>query len=375
MSRAPEPARKALQASDSVNTETALDFSQRPLVAIWEVTRACDLSCVHCRACAQPLRDLRELTFVEGRRLIDDVAELKAPIFVLTGGDPLKRRDIYDLVSHARQAGLRPALTPSATALLTRPAMEHLKDCGLARLAVSLDGATPEVHDGFRGMRGSWARTLEAVQWAREIRLPVQINTTVTRRNVHQLALLAELLGRSAIVLWSVFFLVPTGRGQISDLLDAEQAEEAFEVLYHLSLQTPFHIKTTEAPHYRRFLLQRQSASGKNAGFARGAVNGMGTGVGDGKGFVFVSHIGEVFPSGFLPVAAGSIRQQPLAEIYRHSALFRALRDADLLKGKCGRCEFRHVCGGSRARAYAVTHDIFAPDPCCAYRPAAEGVV
>ncbi len=373
MSTASHPVHDPLGESESTGKAVpSLDFARRPLVAIWEITQACDLACVHCRACAQPLRDWRELTLVEGRRLIDDVAELNPPIFVLTGGDPLKRSDIYDLVSYAAHVGLRPSLTPSTTPLLTRAALERLKVSGLVRLAVSLDGATADVHDGFRGVRGSWARTLEGVRWAQEVGLPVQINTTVTSRNVSQLAAIAELLDRSGIVLWSVFFLVPTGRGQLSDLLNAEQTEDAFDILYHLSLQTPFHIKTTEAPHYRRFLLQKHSADAKNVGFARGAVNGVGAGVGDGKGFVFISHIGEVFPGGFLPISAGNVRKQPLAEIYRNSPLFQALREPELLHGKCRQCEFRYVCGGSRARAYAVTGDVFASDPCCAYEPAGK---
>ncbi len=349
-----------------------LNFNERPLVVIWEVTQACDLACFHCRASAQPLRDLRELTTVEGKRLIDEVAEMQSPIFVLTGGDPLKRRDIYDLVEHAAHQGVRPSLTPSATPLLTRDALRALKDRGLARLAVSLDGSVPDLHDAFRGVRGSWSRTLEAVAWAREVGLPVQINTTVTARNRHDLQNIATLLSEQDVVLWSVFFLVPTGRGKQEDLISAQQAEEVFETLYQIAQGVRFHIKTTEGQHYRRFLLQKRaanSAAGIDSG-KRGRVPQR-AGVNDGKGFIFISHLGEVFPSGFLPLPVGNVREAALADIYRNSPLLQALRDPDCLKGKCALCEYRNVCGGSRARAFAVSRDPFASDPLCCYEPQA----
>jgi radical SAM protein len=351
------------------------DFNERPLVVIWEVTQACDLQCHHCRACAQPLRDLRELTSVEARRLIDEVAELGAPIFVFTGGDPLKRADIYDLVKYAAARGVHPSLTPSATPLLTRDAILRLKAAGLSRLAVSLDASTAAVHDGFRGVPGSWQRTVQAVRWAEEAGLPLQINTTVTRRNLHDLSAIAALLEQWKVALWSVFFLVPTGRGQIADVVSPEEAEKVFETLYSISKRVRFHIKTTEGQHYRRFVLQ-QLAARSSAG--SDAPTDLPTwrpdsrpGVNDGKGFVFISHVGEVYPSGFLPRSGGNVRQQSLADVYRNSALFQALRDPDCLKGKCGLCEFRNVCGGSRARAYAMTGDLFASDPCCIYDPRA----
>lgn len=354
------------------------DFNERPLVVIWEVTQACDLHCQHCRACAQPLRDLRELTTVEAKRLIDEVAELKAPIFVFTGGDPLKRPDIYNLVEHAAKRGVHPSLTPSATPLLTPEAVGRLKASGLSRLAVSLDASSPAVHDGFRGVPGSWQRTMSVVQWAEDVNLQLQINTTVTRRNMHDLRAIAELLEQRKIALWSVFFLVPTGRGQLADVVTPEEAEEVFATLYEISKRVKFHVKTTEGQHYRRYVLQ-QLAAARNEKLQAAPDSALADlptwrpdsrpGVNDGKGFVFVSHMGEVYPSGFLPMAAGNVRRQPLAEIYRDSAIFQALRDPDCLKGKCGLCEFRNICGGSRARAYAMTGDLFAPDPCCLYQP------
>lgn len=362
--------------------EARLDFNQRPFIVIWETTQACDLACVHCRACAQPLRSALELSTAEAKRLIDEVKALEAPVFVLTGGDPLKRPDIFELVEYASAHGVRISLTPSATPLLTREAIHRLKQCGLARLAVSLDGPSAEIHDAFRRVPGSYDWTLSAVRWAREASLPVQINTTITRHNLQHLDSMIMLLERLDIVLWSVFFLVPTGRGSAIDLISGEEFEQVFEKLYETSRRVSFDIKSTEAQHYRRFLLQRRTEEKRKGhtpslpyGLSANGLDGIGRaprGLNDGKGFVFISHCGEVFPSGFLPLSAGNVRRQSLSEIYRHSPLFVALRDTSNLKGKCGACEFREVCGGSRARAYALTGDPFAEEPCCVWQPKAR---
>jgi radical SAM protein len=359
-----------------------LDFDQRPFIVIWETTQACDLSCVHCRACAQPVRSALELNTVEAKRLIDEVAALEAPVFVLTGGDPLKRPDVFELVQYAHDRGVRISLTPSATPLLTRDAIVRLKECGLARLAISLDGPSAEIHDRFRRVPGSFSWTLNAVRWAREIGLPVQINTTITRHNLEYIDSMIALLETLDIVLWSVFFLVPTGRGSNIDLISAEEFEQVFEKLHQTSQRVKFDIKSTEAQHYRRFLLQRRTEEKRKGNvpsnspmIGTSTPDGIGRaprGINDGKGFVFVSHLGEVFPSGFLPISAGNVRKQSLADLYRNSPLFVGLRDTANLKGKCGECEFREVCGGSRARAYALTGDMFAEEPCCAWEPKAN---
>ena len=235
------------------------DFNERPFIVIWETTQACDLACVHCRACAQPLRSSLELSTDEAKRLINEVAGLEAPVFVLTGGDPLKRPDIFELVEYASSHGVRISLTPSATPLLTQEAIHKLKQCGLARLAISLDGPSAEIHDAFRRVPGSYDWTLRAVRWAREIGLSVQINTTITRHNLQYLDSMIALLEQLDIVLWSVFFLVPTGRGSTIDLISAEEFEQVFEKLYETSRRVKFDIKSTEAQHYRRFLLQRRT--------------------------------------------------------------------------------------------------------------------
>ena len=344
------------------------DFDVRPMIVIWEMTQACDQNCAHCRANAQPKRHPLELSTAEAFHLIDEIAEMRVPLFVLTGGDPLKRPDLMRIVHYACSHGVRTSLTPSTTPLLVRNSIFKLKESGLMRLALSLDGSTSELHDTFRGVPGSYQRTLDAVGWCHEAGLPVQINTTVSRRNLADLDNMIELLISLRVILWSVFFLVPTGRAQFSDLLSGDEHERVFAKLYVASKRLIFHIKTTEGQHYRRYVLQ-QKARDPNARSKEDLIASAPNGVNDGKGFVFVSHTGEVYPSGFLPLSAGNVLWEPLSQIYQDSPLFRSLRDSSQLNGKCGRCEFREVCGGSRARAYAVSHVPLAEEPCCAYSP------
>ncbi len=366
----------ATQSYEVMNPQiNSIDFSERPFIAIWEVTQACDLACVHCRASAQPDRHPMELSTDEGKALIDQIAAMDVPVFVLTGGDPIKRPDLFELIAHARLRGVRVSLTPSATPLLTRETVVRLKKAGLARLAVSMDGASSETHDAFRGMSGSFARTLDAVRWANEIGLPVQINTTFSRKNIGEIDAIVALMKNLQITLWSVFFLVPTGRGKLNDLLSADEFEQVFEKVYRLSKAASFDIKTTEAQHYRRFVLQQRVAERKAGDVivapekAEDAIGRAPRGLNDGKGFVFISHVGEVFPSGFLPVSAGNIRQEELSTIYRESPLFQGLRNTSNLEGKCGACEFKEICGGSRARAYSLTGNPYGEEPCCSYIP------
>lgn len=347
---------------------TIVDFDVRPFVVIWENTRACDLACVHCRAAAQPLRNRFELTTEEGFRLIDQIAELQPKVFVLTGGDPLKRNDTYALIKYARRKGLEPSLTPSATPLLTEEAVMKMKEHGLGRMAVSLDASNAAAHDDFRRVPGSFDLTLRAIRAASREAIPVQVNTTVTRRTIDDLPNMVSLLEDLGISMWSVFFAVPTGRAKSSDLVTAAEVEELFGFLFETSQRVPFAIRTTEAMHYRRYVLQHGGAMplGVHPNGAPRAPRG----VNEAKGFVFISHIGDVYPSGFLPLKAGNVKQQSLGDIYRTSKLFVDLRDSNNLHGKCGRCEFRDLCGGSRARAWSMTGDVFGSDPLCTYQPA-----
>jgi MoaA/NifB/PqqE/SkfB family radical SAM enzyme len=341
-------------------------FEDAPFIVIWEVTRACALACVHCRAEAIAHRHPDELTTEEGRRLIDSVAGFgpQPPVFVLTGGDPLRRRDIVELVRHGVGRGLSVAMTPSGTAAVTHNRLEELRDAGLSRLAVSLDGSTASAHDSFRGVRGSHRFTMRIVDDARRLGLPLQINTTVSRETVDDLPAVAEAVAASGAVLWALFFLIPVGRANAGQALAADEIERVLEWAADLRLRSPFGVKTTEAPHYHRVLAQRGSPVGVTAPAGR-----AGRAVTDGNGFLFVDHLGAICPSGFLPLAAGNVRRDDLVEVYRRHPLFRALRNPDLFGGRCGRCEFRHSCGGSRARAYAATNDPLAEDPGCAHTP------
>ena len=358
------------------------DFSQSPFTLAWEVTRACALSCLHCRAVAQPKPDPRELNTEEAMRVVDQIREVGDPILVVTGGDPLMRRDVFDLLSYAVSKGLRTSLTPSATALANPKNLSRVRDTGVLRLAVSLDGPSAEGHDAFRGFRGTFDRTMGILRDAREVGLALQINTTVSRYNLAVLDQMPEIVSQAGAVQWSVFFLVPTGRGKVDDMISAEEHEQVFNWLHDLSRKAPFDVKSTAAPAYRRVAIQRAQAEA--AGSSQNPVAGAGfrfadglnrpaMGVNDGNGFAFISHIGEVCPSGFLPIVAGNVREQSFAEIYRNSPLFHELRDQTKLKGKCGICEFGSVCGGSRARAYAVTGDYMEADPSCAYVPTGAG--
>jgi radical SAM protein len=355
----------------------AIDFNRVPFTVIWEVTRGCDLRCVHCRADAQPRRDPRELTTTEGVALIDQIRALGSPVFVLTGGDPLKRPDLGTLIAHAARLGLAVALTPSGTPLARPEAIQRLADLGVRRLAFSLDGPTAASHDAFRRQPGSFAHTVAALRHGRACGLPLQINTTVTRRNIAALPAIAAVVHALGAAVWSAFFLVTVGRATAADQLSAPECEEVFAVLHALGARAPFAVRTTAAPHFRRFALQ-QDAQARRAGRrgAPAACTGIvrdrarrPRGVGDGNGLVFISHVGDVYPSGFLPLRVGNVRTSALADVYREAPLLRRLRDPDALGGKCGVCEFRRVCGGSRARAYAVRGDPLAADPLCAYTP------
>jgi radical SAM protein with 4Fe4S-binding SPASM domain len=279
---------------------------------------------------------------------------------------------LFELLKASTSLGLRTTVTPSATPLLTEDAVERFKTCGVARMAISLDGPDAATHDAFRGVAGSFDRSMLALRHAARIGLETQINTTVTRHNRRQLSEVADLVKQEKARLWSVFFLVVTGRAQLSDDLTAEEYESVFEFLHRTSLSAPFDIKTTEAQHYRRYVAQQRKKAGIGAVTAPGGQTSIQrqAGINDGKGFVFISHTGDIFPSGFLPIEAGNIRRTRLADAYRDSTLFRVLRDSDQLVGKCGACDYRNLCGGSRSRAWALTGDYLQSDPRCVYIPA-----
>ncbi len=359
------------------------DFDVAPFLVIWETTRACALACKHCRASAIDQRDPEELSTSEGKALLGQIARMGTPICVLTGGDPLQRDDLEELIEEGTRLGLRMATIPAATDRLTRARLTSLRDAGVAQIALSLDAPEGPEHDAFRGVTGSYARTIAGARMVRELGVPLQINTVLGPWNQHQVAELAELVEELGVAFWEVFVLVPTGRGETAGRLRGRELEHLFEQLHDVAREVDFVVKVAEAPQYRRFvtmrefatdqaprrfdgnirrLLQRPAGPQRSIGHAPRTVNA-------GRGFCFVGHRGEVTPSGFLPLEAGNVKTTPLAEIYRNAPLFRDLRDPDKLEGRCGRCEFSTLCGGSRSRAYALTGNPFAEDPWCAYRP------
>ncbi len=351
-------------------------YAAAPFIVIWETTRACDLACKHCRAAAMPARNPAELSTDEAKVLIDDVAAMRPqPNFVLTGGDPMKRPDLVEIIRYAaRERGLRISITPSATPLVTREQIRACAEAGLARWAFSIDGATAEAHDFFRGQAGSFAITLQAIEDLKSLSLPLQINTTVSRYNYASLPEIGRLAERLGAVLWSVFFLVPVGRGRVDDALGPHETEDVLRWLEEFSRSAACDVKTTEAPQWRRVLRQQRGDATPAQGLGPDLVGRAPRPVADGDGFVFVSHKGDVYPSGFLPLELGNVRETPLSEIYRRSDVLLALRDRSRLHGKCGICRYREICGGSRSRAYAITGDYLESDPYCPYQPdPAEG--
>ena len=365
-----------------------MKFDTTPFIAIWEVTQACKLACVHCRAQAQPLPLPGELTLAEGIDLIDQIAGLGTSVLVFTGGDPMTRIDLLALIRHGKKRGLRVATIPAATDRVTKGQIEALQEAGLTQLAQSLDFSDEKRHDDFRQVPGTFQRTLRIIAWAHEVGLPAQINTVFHGGNAGDLSRLAALVKSLDVVFWEIFFLVPTGRGAAIPGLNAQQVETIFQQIYAFSKTVKFFIKVTEAPHYNRYYLEqrlRETGHDPTAIARRGqllpeeltaALGPRGTigrapeAVNAGKGFVFISYDGDVFPSGFLPVAGGNIRKNSLADIYQKSPLFCDLRNPDLLGGQCGVCAYKRHCGGSRSRAFAIEGDWLAEDPWCIYATA-----
>ena len=349
------------------------DFNRCPLMLYYEVTQACDLVCKHCRASAQEEAAPGQLTTEQSKALIDQAAAFpRRPMMVMTGGDPLKRADLFDLIRHAAGSGLQVALTPSATPLATPEAFAQAKEAGVRALGISLDGPDAATHDAFRGWEGSFQRTLGMLAEARRLELPVQVNTSITARNFRQVDAMAELLRDQGISMWSVFFLVPVGRGIEETRISPDEYEIVFERLWHHAQTQPFGVKTTEAPHYRRYVLQQGGdplAGPASSGGGHRKVHRAPLGVGDGKGVMFVSHTGEIYPAGFLPLVCGRFPDDSLVDVYQNHPTFRSLRNPDGFKGRCGVCEYRQVCGGSRARAYALTGDPLGEELDCVYVP------
>ncbi len=346
-------------------------FGRAPMLVYWETTLACGLACRHCRATAQPERSPDELSTDEGRRLLDDITAFGRPYphVVFTGGDPLRRPDLEELVEAATARGIGASLAPAVTPDMTLDRLAGLKAAGIQTMSLSIDGSDAARHDGFRGVPGTFEMTERAVDWAHQVGLPLQINTLVTDETLPDLPATYALMRRLGIIRWSLFFLIGVGRGNGLREISPAESERLNHWLYDLARDAPFAIKTTEATHYRRVAIRRMQAEGLDDAAIAATPVGRGFGVRDGNGIIFVAHDGAISPSGFLPLAVGNVRTDHLATVYRTHPVFSSLRDVSTFKGRCGRCSYVSICGGSRARAYAWTGDYLETDPLCPYVP------
>jgi radical SAM protein len=342
-------------------------FATAPQRIYWELTRACDLACRHCRASASLHPLACELSTNRILQVLDEVAADAKPHVILTGGDPLKRPDFFRIVEHAAAAGLPCSVSPSATPLVTPEVIERLAALRIAAMSLSLDGSTPRGHDVLRGVPGTFTRTVALARTIVKAGIPLQINTLVTAATVDDLPEIHKLVAEFGADRWSLFFLIATGRGAALAPISPGRAEEVLNWAADRAGQRRPIVTTTEAPHYRRIAITRGVGEPKRA--PRSPESNRSFGIRDGNGIMFISHTGDVQPSGFLPLAAGSVRNGNPLQIYRESPLFDDLRHPDRFKGRCGACEFREVCGGSRARAFAATGDPLESDPLCAYVP------
>jgi radical SAM protein len=344
-------------------------FDWAPRRVYWEVTRACDLCCRHCRAEATPAADVNELGPAEGRRLLNRLVRFGRPLphLVLTGGDPLKRPDLFSLIETACGLGFPVAVAPSGTPLLTAESIWRLRAAGVEAISLSLDGSTAGRHDSLRGVPGCFMQTVDAARACVTAGLPFQVNTLVSEETLDDLPAVHRLVSGLGALRWSLFFLVAVGRGSMLRPITPEACERLFDWLLDLAGTPGPVVTTTEAPHFRRAILERARGQGRGGRSRRGV--GHAAGIRDGNGIMFISHTGDVHPSGFLPPSAGNVRTADPVALYRDSGLFRVLRQPESFDGRCGRCEYHDECGGSRARAFAATGDPLGEDPLCRYEP------
>ena len=352
----------------------ARDYAQTPLNVYWEMTQACALACRHCRAEAVPNAHSNELSFEEGVAFLRQIPEFGEPLpqLILTGGDPLKRADLYELIDEARRLGIGVSITPAATGALTRDVLVRLKEHGVEGLGLSLDGSTAEHHDSIRGVPGTFDRTMQAIRWAQELEMPLQVNTLVSAETAADVPAIYEILKPYGVTRWSLFFLISVGRGKVLQPLSPKEGEGLMEWIYETSLASPFTVATTEAPSYRRVALDRMRADGLTGDQIKRSGAYRGFGIRDGHGVMFVSNTGDICPAGFLPLTVGNVRKDRVADVYRNAPTFQSLHDPAQFEGRCGDCEYHALCGGSRARAYEATGNALAEDPFCTYVPRSQ---
>jgi len=357
--------------------ELAPDYGAAPRYVYWEMTQVCGLACRHCRATSKRVQHPDELSTEEGKALLREVVGFggKLPTVIFSGGDPLERADLLELLDYAHVLGISTAVTPSATPTLTREHFVDLKRHHVSAVSMSLDGSTASLHDGIRNVGGCFDYTMQAWEWIAELEIPLLVNTVVSQGTADDLSAIYALLKTKKLVRWSLFFLIAVGRGRYLVPVSSGRAEEIMHWMYEISLDAPFVIGSTEAPSYRRIALEAMRAGGMTEEQIAGTPLHAGFGIRDGSGVVFVSKTGDVYPTGFLPLSGGNVRQRGLVDIYRHSSLFVDLRDPTMLKGTCSICEYRSICGGSRARAYALTADPLESDALCTYQPAGAALL
>lgn len=339
----------------------------KPINVYFECTVACDLACKHCRAEAIPHRDPDELNTEEAKKLLRDVKELGSHL-IISGGDPLKREDLFELLAYARDIKLTVGVTPTTTPLATFDAIKKMKDLGVFFLGISLDGATSESQDSFRGVEGTFDNSMKVLQYAKELNMPVQVNTTFTKGTVGEIEKIYHMLAESyspPVKRWSIFFLVPVGRGRELGMPSENDVEKIFKFLYEKSFTSPFHVTTTEAPFYKTYYLMREMEKGRTADDVIKNNRKMAFGVRDGNGVIFISRDGTIYPSGFLEVPLANIKKDNLKQVYTGHPVLNELRKPQDYHGKCGVCSYHSVCGGSRARAFAVSGDYLGQDPVC----------
>lgn len=337
----------------------------------WEMTQSCALACRHCRAEAISTPHPMELNHEEGLAFIRQIPGFGNPLptLILTGGDPLNRRDLFPLIDEARSLNIPVSITPAATVALTRNVLVSLKDHGVEGLGLSLDGSCAARHDAIRGVPGTFDRTMQALAWARELELPVQVNTLVAAETADDMPAVFELLKPFAIARWSLFFLISVGRGKVLQPLSPEEAEKLMVWIHATSQGAAFTVATTEAPSFRRVALEQMREAGLTGEEIRKSGATRSYGIRDGHGIMFVSNTGEICPAGFLPLPVGNVRKDNLVTMYREAPLFRQLHDPAQFEDRCGMCNYRTLCGGSRSRAYSETGNPLASDPLCLYQP------
>ena len=355
--------------------QTLRDYARTPLNVYWEMTQACALACRHCRAEAMPSPHPMELSFEEGVQFLKQIPEFGDPMpqLILTGGDPLARRDLFELIDEARKLGIGISITPAATGALTRDLLVRLCEHGVEGLGLSLDGSTALRHDSIRGVPGTFDRTMQAMRWAQELQLPLQVNTLAAAETAGDVPAVYELLKPYGVARWSLFFLISVGRGKVLQPLSAEDGEQLMNWIYDTSRAATFTVATTEAPSYRRVALERMRADGMTGDQIKRSGAYRGFGIRDGHGIMFVSNTGDICPAGFLPLVLGNVRKDRVADIYRNAPVFQSLHDPTQFEGRCGFCEYHTLCGGSRARAFEATGNPLAEDPFCAYEPRSQG--